>query len=110
MTHCSFPKWETFRVQQVVLDDASELRLIPAHDGEIIIVYEYAAVYRLAVTHVGVAVLLDDFGGNPQSDATIDFSPSIAVEFVVGLLVHEFIAEELGRLAGGMGYQSLFPG
>ena len=51
--------------QQVVLDDSSELRLIPAHDGEIIIVYEYAAVYRLAVAHVGVAVLFDDFGGNP---------------------------------------------
>ena len=96
--------------QQVVLDDAPELRLIPVHDRIVRIEDEFVTARRFAVLHVGAAVLLDDVCGNPHTYAAIDFSPPIAVQFVVGLLVHEFIAEELGRLADGMGYESLFPG
>ena len=49
-------------------------------------------------------MLLDDVGGNPQSDSAIDPAPTCRVELVVGLLVHEFVAEEPRRLAGGVGY------
>ncbi len=51
--------------QQVVLDDTPELRLVLLHDGVIRIVYEDVAVCRFAVLHVGTAVLLDNFCGNP---------------------------------------------
>ena len=46
------------------MDDAPELRLIPIHDGQVIIVQKLAAVGRFAAAHVGLAMLLDDFGGN----------------------------------------------
>ena len=95
---------------EVVLDDAPEFRLIPVHDGVILVVGECRAVCRFAVSHVGLAVLFDDFGGNPQPDAAIDSSLPVGVDFVVSLLVYEFIAEEPRRLAGGVGYESLFPG
>ena len=91
----------------VVLDDAPDLRLIPAYDGVIIIGQQFVAVCRFAVAHVGLAVLLDDFGGNSQSDVAIDAASTEMVVLVVGLLVHEFIAEEPCRLAGDMGYESL---
>ncbi len=55
-------------------------------------------------------MLLDDVGGNPQSDLAVDPAPTIAVELVVGLLVHEFVAEEPRRLAGGVGDESFLPG
>ena len=93
--------------RKVILDDAPELRLIPAYDGVIIIGQQFVAVCRFAVAHVGLAVLLDDFGGNSQSDVAIDAASTEMVVLVVGLLVHEFIAEEPCRLAGGMGYESL---
>ena len=96
--------------EPVILDDAPKLRLIPVHDGEILVVDEYVTVRRFAVLHVGLAVLFDDFGGNPQPAAAVDFSPSCAVELVIGLLVHEFVAEEPCRLAGGVGYESFLPG
>ena len=84
--------------------------MIPAYDGVIIIGQQFVAVPWIVVDRVGLAVLLDDFGGNPQSDAAIDFSPSIVVELVVGLLVHEFVAEGPCRLAGGVGYESFLLG
>ena len=96
--------------QSVVLDDAPELRLVSVHDGEVIIMEEFVAVCRFTFAHVGLAMLLDDFGGNPYSYLAIEFSIPIGVELVVGLLVYEFIAEELGRLAGGMSYEGLIPG
>ena len=52
--------------QQVVLNDSSELRLIPAHDGETIIVYEYAAVYRLAVAQRYPQKVCNQSGGVPS--------------------------------------------
>ena len=51
--------------QKVLVDGSPELRLVPVHDGVIRIVYEDVAVCRFAVFHVGTAVLLDDFCGNP---------------------------------------------
>ncbi len=51
--------------QQVVLDDAPKLRLIPAYDGVVIIGQQFVAVRWFVVAHVGVTVLLDDFCGNP---------------------------------------------
>ena len=96
--------------QYVVLDDAPELRLVPGHDGVILVVDKAVAVCRFAVFHVGVAVLFDDFGGNPQSDFAVDRSTPGWVVLVIGLLVHEFIAEEPRRLAGGVGYESFLPG
>ena len=67
-------------------------------------------VCRFAASHVGVAMLFDDVGGNPQSDLAVDPAPTVAVELVVGLLVHELVAEEPRRLAGGVGYESFLPG
>ena len=64
MTHCSIPNWGDIVGRKVVLDDAPELRLIPAYDGVIIIGQHVLAVGRFAVAHVGLAVLFDDFGGN----------------------------------------------
>ena len=55
-------------------------------------------------------MLFDDFDGNSQPDLAVDATPTPVVELVVGLLVREFIAEELGRLAGGVGYESFLPG
>ena len=51
--------------QCVVLHDAPELRLVPAHDGEVLFVKQFRAVSRFAVAHVGFAVLLDDVSRNP---------------------------------------------
>ena len=87
-----------------------ELRLILVHDGVIRVVEKVGAVHRFAVAHVSAAGLFDDFGGNSQPNLAVDAAPTTMVELVIGLLVYEFIAEELGRLAGGMGYQSLFLG
>ena len=80
------------------------------HDAEVVIVDEQAAVCRFIVVHVGAAMLFDDVGGNPQSDLAVDPAPTVAVELVVGLLVHDLIAEEPRRLAGGVGYESFLPG
>ena len=96
--------------QEVVLDDAPELRLIPADDGVIIIGQQFVAVRRFAVAHVGSAMLVDDFGGNPQPDSTIDLALTTVVVLIIGLLVHKFVAEKPRRLAGGVGYQGLFLG
>ena len=65
---------------------------------------------RFAVAHVGLAMLLDDVGGNPQPNAAIDLALTAVVVLVVGLLVYEFVAEEPRRLAGGVGDESLFLG
>ena len=40
----------------------------------------------------------------------VDLTYPVKVELVVGFLGHEFVAEELGRLAGGMGYEGLILG
>ena len=65
---------------------------------------------RFAFAHVDLAVLLDDVGGDPQSNLAVDPAPTIAVKLVVGLLIHELVAEEPRRLAGGVGYESFLPG
>ena len=96
--------------QKVVVDDAPELRLVLFHDGVILVVDEVTAVCRFAFAHVGLAMLFDDVGGNPQSDLAVDPAPTVAVELVVGLLVYEIVAQEPRRLAGGVGYESLLPG
>ncbi len=84
--------------QSVVLDDAPELRLIPVHDGEIIIVDEFVAVCRFAVSHVGLAMLFDNLGGNSQTNAAVDLSRPVGIELVVGALIGKLIAEEPRRL------------
>ena len=68
------PEVGDFVGQEVVLNDAPELRLVPADDGVILVIVETCATHRLAVAHVGVAVLFDDFGGNSQTNSAIDFS------------------------------------
>ena len=78
-----FPEVGDVLSQQVVLDDAPELRLIPADDGVVIVVQEFGTVCRFTFAHVSATVLFDDFGGDSQADDAVDCPPPVAVELVV---------------------------
>lgn len=85
-----------------VLDVSSKLALVPGDDREVVVMSEKRSSLGLAPLHVAGTLLVDRRFRHEQTDDTIHRPLSTAIEFVVGMLGSDLIAEESGGGSRGV--------
>jgi hypothetical protein len=90
--------------QQVVLDVSAVFGPVGGDDAEVLVEQQRAALRGYSLAHIPGAPFPDGGLGHEQADGAVDH-PTTVGDLGVGLLGFDLVAEEVRRLAGGVGDQ-----
>src|SRR6266571_4151003 len=103
-----FPEQTNILGQEIVLDNASILRLVLADNRVITVVKELGSLRWFSPLHVECAFLFNDLHWDAEADHLVDLPLTSSVELVVGMLTSNAITKKLGCMGSCMRNQGLF--
>src|SRR6266516_4158387 len=103
-----FPEQTDILGQEIVLNNASILRLVLADNRIVAIIKELGSLRRFSSLHVECTFLFNDLHWNAEADHLVDLPLTSSVELVVGMLTSNVIAKKLGCMGSCMRNQGLF--